>query len=554
MPQNVCGCKYHQNVIIILEALHKKYPDAVPLYSKEDFTAKCKCDVTCEECMSNTCDQCSDFVLFRKRFQDAVVEDRVFKWYQWTEENGFPQKASMVDSTTDAFNELAKQLPKFFWHSYIKEKQSSSYSESKSDAMKLESNSCLLQMDFAENSTCLWQDEIQSAHWKQRQITIYTVMIYHHLKNATTCESSGIIFATSHGKGPNDGLGGNVKRMAHRLVMARTAIINNAETFEAAIGHCVPDIRVVVINEDKIKERVSYSHKPIDKQAIRLKYYSSATEFKDVPVYYSGAIVDADAVVDAEVYKKNDTPEEASVQNLEEINANDKPRRDQKKHDDSCGQCGVLYGDTSDPRITDDWIKCTGCRIWFHQTCAEDFGIIDDDDAFTCSHPLRQWRLSPILDCWASFSNRHRVPRVTVGMGAKFDYTAVTAYSKELGDRDLQRLSAAAPKHFSPSEKVRFMELIASSLPSESMDTATAVPPSHQKYPEKNSSALLHPKSPLQIDLFGAMRLFCCSWICDRNLTDCSPVAPSNKITHGGKCHKKDIYAPLTNATGSLGE
>lgn len=61
--------------------------------------------------------------------------------------------------------------------------------------------------------------------------------------------------------------------------------------------------------------------------------------------------------------------------------------------------------------------------------------------------------------------------RVTVGMGAKFDDSAVRAYSKELGDGDLQRLSAAAPKHFSPSEKVRFMELIASLLPNDSMDT-----------------------------------------------------------------------------------
>ena len=34
-------------------------------------------------------------------------------------------------------------------------------------------------MDFAENYTCLWQNEIQSAHWRQKQVSIYTVMVYH---------------------------------------------------------------------------------------------------------------------------------------------------------------------------------------------------------------------------------------------------------------------------------------------------------------------------------------------------------------------------------------
>ena len=145
--------------------------------------------------------------------------------------------------------------------------------------------------DFAENYTCTRQDETRSAQWKQRQVTVYTVMVYHrgqnlsyiivsdyceHEKSAVTAFTSQIMdviksempsvevvdawtdgpssqyknkyifallfklqeihglqiqwnyFATSHGKGPNDALGGNVKRMAHRLNMARTVIINTA--------------------------------------------------------------------------------------------------------------------------------------------------------------------------------------------------------------------------------------------------------------------------------------------------------------------------------------
>ena len=125
--------------------------------------------------MSNNCETCSDATLVNQVFRGVVEEDPTFKWYQWGEENGFLQKAVRHGSTTDAFDELASQLPKFLWISFIKEKQATSYN-SKSTAMESDSNRCLLRMDLAENFTCTWQDGIQSAHWKQRQVTVYTAM------------------------------------------------------------------------------------------------------------------------------------------------------------------------------------------------------------------------------------------------------------------------------------------------------------------------------------------------------------------------------------------
>ena len=42
-------------------------------------------------------------------------------------------------------------------------------------------------------------------------------------------------FATSHGKGPNDDLGGNVKCLAHRQVSSRQTVITDAQTFTEAV-------------------------------------------------------------------------------------------------------------------------------------------------------------------------------------------------------------------------------------------------------------------------------------------------------------------------------
>lgn len=42
------------------------------------------------------------------------------------------------------------------------------------------------------------------------------------------------------------------------------------------------------------------------------------------------------------------------------------------------------YGATDDPKQYDDWVKCMICNNWYHLTCAEDSGLIDDDENFFC--------------------------------------------------------------------------------------------------------------------------------------------------------------------------
>lgn len=66
---------------------------------------------------------------------------------------------------------------------HIEAKQAAVYDAHIALATPSDSNTCLLQMDFAENFTCTWQDEIQPAHWRQGHVTLYTVMIFHRPKD-----------------------------------------------------------------------------------------------------------------------------------------------------------------------------------------------------------------------------------------------------------------------------------------------------------------------------------------------------------------------------------
>ena len=49
-------------------------------------------------------------------------------------------------------------------------------------------------MDFSENFTCLYQDEVASAHWKTKSLTLFTVMIWfrEHTKTMVLISDSNV--------------------------------------------------------------------------------------------------------------------------------------------------------------------------------------------------------------------------------------------------------------------------------------------------------------------------------------------------------------------------
>ena len=170
-----------------------------------------------------------------------------------------------------------------------------------------------MQVDFAENYMCTAQDELQSAHWKQNQITLFTsvmwfrenikceVIISDHLKqdktqivvfmdqlfslknpdiNTIKVWSDGHIgqfknkyvmgslhllskkhdidiiwefSATSHGKGPVDGAGATVKRKASQKTLMRRHTINNLDDFEMAVLN-LKNIKITKISEEEVYE------------------------------------------------------------------------------------------------------------------------------------------------------------------------------------------------------------------------------------------------------------------------------------------------------------
>ena len=77
-------------------------------------------------------------------------------------------------SINAVFEDLGNQLPSFLVHRFVKRKQ-------QVDFLKIidecDSTAVVLQVDFSENVTILEQNEVQSAHWTHKQVTILTVLL-----------------------------------------------------------------------------------------------------------------------------------------------------------------------------------------------------------------------------------------------------------------------------------------------------------------------------------------------------------------------------------------
>ena len=118
---------------------------------------------------------------------------------------------------------------------------------------------------FAFNSKIL-QDVGMKLPWKIERVHYWSdgagsqfknkfnfVNLLHH-KSDMGCEADWSFFATSHGKGPIDGIGGEVKRSVWRDVLKGNVVVNSAlEFYEAAIK-LNKTITVLYVKQEEIQE------------------------------------------------------------------------------------------------------------------------------------------------------------------------------------------------------------------------------------------------------------------------------------------------------------
>lgn len=312
LPHQVCVCSYHENVRLILVAL-KKYSDLSTDFSS--FVNQIVCDSQSKECMSNECLVCKDKL---NSFSPQNPSTSIV-YHQWQTSNSRVEKVAIMSTVQEAFDELKQQSKHFLLHTYIKRKQSCAFKwlVSECNGQKI-----ILQVDFSENATITAQREIQAEYWSHVQVTIFTAhawikegvnlsiaivsddlnhtkySVYTYMQFIFGClkekyasietidifsdgassqfkqrylfsnlhswemehdvKLSWNFFATSHGKGVVDGIGGTVKRTGWRHVKAEKHHITSTQEYATFANELCQNILVQYIPKDEVEKNHAF--------------------------------------------------------------------------------------------------------------------------------------------------------------------------------------------------------------------------------------------------------------------------------------------------------
>ncbi|CAF0901140.1 unnamed protein product [Didymodactylos carnosus] len=228
LAHRVCVCVYHANVDLFLKSLDKCIAEKV-CSSLETFTQSLVCNTENEECMFSQCPLCENF--FRDKVEQKVIDGNVqIKWLQWANENGRAEKKEYSGSVDEAVQLLGSKIEHFKFHVFVKREQSKYFEKLKTDVTD---EKVVCQVDFAENYGMKEQDEVQSAHWYTKTMSIFYVWSksegFVQFASEYKISMNWCFFATSHGKGTVDAIGGVVKRVVWSAVLGGEACRSTAD-------------------------------------------------------------------------------------------------------------------------------------------------------------------------------------------------------------------------------------------------------------------------------------------------------------------------------------
>lgn len=169
----LCVCIHHANFSFLLNGcatVIQSFPKTF-----ESFLQLACCNIKNESCMTNDCENCTKDVKSIVPVKYLTKMDEIVKWQHWWKVDDRITLTYSVAPLSDLFHELEVQLPLFKRHFFVKRDQQN-YFDAKRKNIKPEE--VVLQIDFAENYRLVCQNEVQSAHFSYKQVSIFTCVAW----------------------------------------------------------------------------------------------------------------------------------------------------------------------------------------------------------------------------------------------------------------------------------------------------------------------------------------------------------------------------------------
>ncbi|CAL4130964.1 unnamed protein product [Meganyctiphanes norvegica] len=310
-PLDQCRCQIHENFIYLLKSLNESYTDNfwnIYLCNNSDYESLC---------WKGQCSKCKGGIKFINSVKRGDYEIVTYK--NWIKNSNNRLIIEIKEECIGKLKEIViTKIYKFQEHVRIKRIQQHAFELDKKNA-----KSHVLQLDFAMAYSCEYQKEIQGALWSRNIINLFTAALYSsnlpcnsflvvtdskdkgknsvftfinkiidQLPNFNSNEKLIIYtdgpssefknkfcvkivsnlskklkinvqwnyFATSHGKGVVDGIGGSAKALVRSKVKSMSddsVIIQNSTDFFQTVKILMPNVNVLHVSNTEIAHFVN---------------------------------------------------------------------------------------------------------------------------------------------------------------------------------------------------------------------------------------------------------------------------------------------------------
>jgi hypothetical protein len=198
---NQCLCEICTDIMLKLQALNRAVilakMNELQIRDKHELIELTMCPKEHEQfcrhkCIYRTCQVCGIFML-KERLSPLCeqLQNKMVEWRKWEvrsyEHDGKIKKKKVLITKRGRVPELVEELinetVELAKHIFVAHWQHNMFVQIRTH---LPDDWALFVLDFAENYTCLAQDEIQSAHWATDQVTVHPLVVYYNCKHNDT--------------------------------------------------------------------------------------------------------------------------------------------------------------------------------------------------------------------------------------------------------------------------------------------------------------------------------------------------------------------------------
>ncbi|KAF9409133.1 hypothetical protein HW555_011412 [Spodoptera exigua] len=187
--RDTCACLLHTNFNLLIAALNKN--NILHVKDSHNLIKEICCDKYRLDCLNRKCASCKNKTVPYKEFRN----DKEIQYMVWerdtkkvdTKEIKIIKKKTKRSDPRNLIIELENMLPKFLSHTSNIVNQ---YATVKCLKESLTTNEALVHMDFSENYSYKYSEEVQSMHFggSRGQVSLHTAVVY--LKNDSNATQS----------------------------------------------------------------------------------------------------------------------------------------------------------------------------------------------------------------------------------------------------------------------------------------------------------------------------------------------------------------------------